>query len=72
MGYETLAALRPSLAETHHTIARWPAWMKEMVPALEEVGPGCQELSEALEVWVEFEDVMSYPESKVNLSHLAI
>ncbi|KAF7968819.1 hypothetical protein HWV62_29258 [Athelia sp. TMB] len=61
--HASLATLRPSLADTHETRSRWPAWMSEIVPAMEEVAPASEELSAAMKAWVEFEDLMGYPDS---------
>ncbi|KAF7974575.1 hypothetical protein HWV62_11950 [Athelia sp. TMB] len=59
-----LASLWPSLADTHPTRTKWPNWMTEMVRAMEEYGPSSDILSEGIEAWVEFEDLMDYPDKK--------
>ncbi|KAF7983641.1 hypothetical protein HWV62_20586 [Athelia sp. TMB] len=59
-----LATLRPSLADTHATKDRWPHWMSEIVRAVEHIAPRCGVFLEAMEMWVEFEDLMQYPNTK--------
>ncbi|KAF7964413.1 hypothetical protein HWV62_8357, partial [Athelia sp. TMB] len=61
--HASLLTLRPSLANLHETRSRWPGWMGEIVRAMEEVAPASEELSGAMEAWVEFEDMMEYPDT---------
>ncbi|KAF7984921.1 hypothetical protein HWV62_9823 [Athelia sp. TMB] len=61
--HASLLTLRPSLANSHETRSRWPGWMGEIVRAMEEVAPASEELSGAMEAWVEFEDMMEYPDT---------
>lgn len=65
--FSSLAMLRPSLADTHPASNRWPAWMTTIIRAMERVSPSCKVLSEAMEDWVQFENLMEYPDSKVRL-----
>ncbi|KAF7976813.1 hypothetical protein HWV62_5682, partial [Athelia sp. TMB] len=69
--HPSLATLGPSLADTHPTNGRWPGWMKESVRAMEQFGPSVGGLKDALESWVQFEDLMGYPDSKAKKNVLS-
>ncbi|KAF7971012.1 hypothetical protein HWV62_22281 [Athelia sp. TMB] len=68
------ASLEPSqesLADSHTTANAWPRWMKAIVPAMEKVAPSCAAVNGAMKAWVEFEDLMDYPESKAQKNILS-
>lgn len=46
--------------------------MYEKVRAMEQAGPSCRILSDGMEAWVEFEDLMGYPGSKVRSNYFNI
>lgn len=54
-----------SFGEIYPTSSRWPRWMKGIIPIMQSTGPKCVASSDAMEAWVEFEDLMAYPDSKV-------
>lgn len=56
---------RESLSKRYPSSSRWPPWMKGIIPVMEGLGPKCAALSDAMEAWVEFEDLMGHPDSKV-------